>query len=102
VLACLTELFTVHGPPDHIRSDNGAEFTINGVRERLGREDVKTLFITPVARQEGPWENGYNESFDGKLRDGLLNTEIFYTLAEARVLVEKWRRHYNTIRPHSS
>lgn len=98
VLACLTELFTIHGPPDHIRSDNGSEFTANTVREWLGRVDVKTLFITPGS----PWENGYNESFNGKLRDELLNREIFYTLAEAKVLVEQWRCHYNTIRPHSS
>ena len=98
VLACLTGLFTIHGPPDHIRSDNGSEFTANAVRDWLARVDVKTLFITPGS----PWENGYNESFNGKLRDELLNLEIFYTLAEAKVLVEQWRRHYNTVRPHSS
>ena len=98
VLACLTELFTIHGPPDHIRSDNGSEFTANMVREWLQRINVKTLFITPGS----PWENGYNESFNGKLRDELLNREIFYTLAEAQVLVEQWRCHYNTVRPHSS
>lgn len=98
VLTCLTELFTIHGPPDHIRSDNGSEFTANMVREWLQRINVKTLFITPGS----PWENGYNESFNGKLRDELLNREIFYTLAEAQVLVEQWRCHYNTVRPHSS
>jgi putative transposase len=98
VLACLTELFVAHGPPDHIRSDNGSEFTANVVRDWLGRIGVKTLFITPGS----PWENGYNESFNGKLRDELLNMEVFYTLAEAEVLVEQWRCHYNTIRPHSS
>jgi putative transposase len=98
VLACLTELFTAFGPPDHIRSDNGSEFTANVVRDWLGRIGVKTLFITPGS----PWENGYNESFNGKLRDELLNMEIFHTLAEAKVLVEQWRCHYNTIRPHSS
>ena len=98
VLACLTELFTIHGPPDHIRSDNGSEFTANAVRDWLARVDVKTLFITPGS----PWENGCNESFNGKLRDELLNMEIFYTLEEAKVLVEQWRHHYNTVRPHSS
>jgi putative transposase len=98
VLACLTELFTRHGPPDHIRSDNGSEFTAIAVRDWLARVGVKTLFIEPGS----PWENGYNESFNGKLRDELLNGEIFYTLKEAKVLIEQWRRHYNTVRPHSS
>ena len=98
VLACLSDLFTRHGPPDHIRSDNGAEFTAIAVREWLPRVGVKTLFIEPGS----PWENGYNESFNGKLRDELLNGEIFYTLKEATVLIEQWRRHYNTVRPHSS
>lgn len=98
VLACLTELFTKHGPPDHIRSDNGAEFTAIAVREWLPKVGVKTLFIEPGS----PWENGYNESFNGKLRDELLNGEIFYTLKEAKVLIEQWRNHYNTVRPHSS
>ncbi len=86
------------GPPDHIRSDNGAEFTAQAVRDWLGRVGVKTLFIEPGS----PWENGYNESFNGKLRDELLNTEIFYTLKEAKVLIEQWRNHYNTVRPHSA
>ena len=85
-------------PPDHIRSDNGSEFTANAVRTWLGRIGVKTLFIEPGS----PWENGFNESFNGKLRDELLNGEIFYTLKEAQVLIERWRHHYNTIRPHSS
>ncbi len=98
VLHCLTELFVRHGPPDHIRSDNGSEFTADAVRTWLGRIGVKTLYIEPGS----PWENGYNESFNGKLRDELLNGEIFYTLKEAKVLIERWRVHYNTIRPHSS
>ena len=98
VLACLTELFTIHGPPDHIRSDIASEFTANAVRDWLARVDVKTLLITPGS----PWENGYNESFNGKLHDELLNMEIFYTLEEAKALVEQWRHHYNTVRPHSS
>ena len=98
VLHCLTDLFIEHGPPDHIRSDNGPEFTANAVRDWLARVGVKTLFIEPGS----PWENGYNESFNSKLRDEILNTEIFYTLKEAKVLIERWRYHYNTIRPHSS
>ena len=96
VLHCLTDLFVQHGPPDHIRSDNGSEFTANAVRAWLGRVGVKTLFIEPGS----PWENGYNESFNSKLRDEILNMEIFYTLKEAKVLIERWRHHYNTVRPH--
>ena len=98
VLAVLTELFQRHGPPDHIRSDNGAEFTSHAVRDWLWRIGVKTLYIEPGS----PWENGYNESFNGKLRDELLNGEIFYTLKEAIILIERWRIHSNTVRPHSS
>ena len=98
VLHCLTELFVQHGPPDHIRSDNGSEFTAHAVRDWLGRIGVKTLYIEPGS----PWENGYNESFNSKLRDEILNTEIFSTLKQAKVLIERWRHHYNTIRPHSS
>lgn len=98
VLHRLAELFTDRRPPDHIRSDNGSEFTAKAVREWLGRIGVRTLYIEPGS----PWENGYNESFNGKLRDELLNGEIFYTLAEARILIERWRCHYNTVRPHSS
>ena len=98
VLHCLTELFTIHGPPEHIRSDNGSEFTAKAVRRWLGRISVQTLYIEPGS----PWENGYNESFNSKLRDELLNGEIFTTLREAQVLIERWRQHYNTVRPHSS
>ena len=98
VLHCLTRLFAERAPPDHIRSDNGAEFTAHAVRDWLGRMGVKTLFITPGS----PWENGYNESFNGKLRDELLNGEIFTTLREAQILIERWRNHYNAVRPHSS
>ncbi len=92
------QLFMTRGIPDHIRSDNGAEFTAKAVREWLTKMQVKTLFIEPGS----PWENGYNESFNGKLRDELLDREVFYTLTEAQVLIERWRVHYNTIRPHSS
>src|SRR5271155_2909599 len=91
VLATLTELFVEHGPPAFIRSDNGGEFTAGVVRGWLKRIQVKTLYIEPGS----PWENGYNESFNGKLRDELLNRELFYSLAEARYLIECWRRHYN-------
>jgi putative transposase len=98
VLERLTDLFVRRGVPDHIRSDNGSEFTATAVRKWLSRVGVKTLFITPGS----PWENGYIESFNGKLRDELLNREIFDTLLEAKVLIERWRVEYNTRRPHSS
>jgi transposase InsO family protein len=98
VLATLTDLFIAHGAPEHIRSDQGSEFIANVVKDWLGKIGVRTLYIEKAS----PWENGYNESFNGKLRDELLNGEIFYTLAEAKILIEAWRRHYNTKRPHSS
>ena len=98
VLEALEELFITRGLPDHIRSDNGSEFTAKAVRSWLGKMGVKTLYIEPGS----PWENGYNESFNGKLRDELLDRELFTTLLEAQVLIERWRVHYNTIRPHSS
>ncbi len=98
VLHRLTELFVSRRPPDYIRSDNGPEFTAKVVREWLSRVGVKPLCIEPGS----PWENGYNESFNGKLRDELLNGEVLYTLKEAQVLIERWRREYNTVRPHSA
>ncbi len=98
VLATLTDLLITRGCPAHLRSDNGPEFCAQVVREWLAWLEVRTLFIEPGS----PWENGYSESFNGKLRDELLDREIFYTLQEARILVEGWRRHYNTVRPHSS
>ena len=98
VLERLTDLFIRRGVPDYIRSDNGAEFTAHAVREWLDRVGVRTLYIEPGS----PWENGYIESFNGKLRDELLEREIFDTLLEAKVLIERWRREYNTVRPHSS
>ena len=98
LLTVLDDLFVRHGPPEYLRSDNGPEFTAKLVRRWLGRVGVETLFIEPGS----PWENGYNESFNGKLRDELLNGEIFYSLAEAAVLVEQWRREYNTVQPHSA
>ena len=98
VLACLAELSVQRGPPRFIRSDNGPEFTAEVVREWLDRLGVGTLFIEPGS----PWENGYIESFNGKMRDELLNGEIFFTLLEAQTLVEAWRQEYNERRPHSS
>lgn len=98
VLDRLAELFVQRGTPVYLRSDNGPELTAKAVREWLDRVHVQTLYIEPGS----PWENGYVESFNGKLRDELLNREIFYTLTEARVLVEGWRREYNGIRPHSA
>jgi len=98
VIDQLFELIIFRGIPEHIRSDNGPEFTAKAVRNWLNRLSVKTLFIEPGS----PWENGYIESFNGKLRDELLNREIFTTLIEAKVLIEQWRREYNQIRPHSS
>ncbi len=98
VLERLSDLFVRRGVPEHIRSDNGSEFTAKRVREWLGRVGVKTLYIEPGS----PWEYGYVEFFNGKLRDELLEREVFDTLLEAKVLIERWRRHYNTVRPHSA
>ena len=86
------------GVPDYLRSDNGSEFTARLVRDWLERVGVKTLFLEPGS----PWGNGYVESFNGKFRDEFLNGEIFYTLREAKVLIEGWRREYNRVRPHSA
>ena len=98
VLYCLSDLFLLHGIPEHVRPDNGPEFTANVVRKWLERIGVKTLFI----ELGSPWENGYNESFNGKLRDEGLNGEVFYNMKEAKVIIERWRQEYNTVRPHSS
>jgi putative transposase len=98
VIDQLFSLFVLKGIPEHIRSDNGPEFTAKVIRAWLNRLGVKTLFIEPGS----PWENGYIESFNGKLRDELLDREIFTTLEEAKVLIEQWRREYNQIRPHSA
>ena len=94
----LFNLFIFRGIPEHIRSDNGPEFTAMAVRKWLNKLGVRTLFI----ERGSPWENGYIESFNGKLRDELLNREIFTTLEEARVLIEQWRMEYNQVRPHSA
>jgi putative transposase len=98
VQECLTELFCWRGIPEHTRSDNGPEFTCHRIRRWLGQLGAWTLFIEPGS----PWENGCIESFNGKLWDELLKREIFYTLQEAQVLVERWRQQYNRRRPHSA
>ena len=98
VINQLYTLFLMRGVPEHIRSDNGPEFTAKAIRAWLAEMGVKTLYIEPGS----PWENGYIESFNGKLRDELLNREIFTTLTEAKVLIEQWRREYNQVRPHSA
>jgi putative transposase len=98
VIDVLCDLFILRGVPGHIRSDNGPEFIAKAVRDWIEAVDAKTAYVEPGS----PWENGYCESFNSKLRDELLNGEIFYTLKEAKIVIEEWRRHYNTIRPHSS
>lgn len=98
VVERLADLFVSHGVPEYIRSDNGPEFVSKQIRHWLKASGVETLYIEPGS----PWENGYIESFNGKLRDELLNREIFDTLFEAKVLVDRWKREYNTFRPHSS
>ena len=98
VIDVLSDLFILRGIPTHVRSDNGPEFIAKTLRDWLAAVGAKTAYILPGS----PWENGYCESFNSKLRDELLNGEIFYTLKEAKIVIETWRRHYNTIRPHSS
>jgi len=98
VIDVLSDLFILRGVPRHIRSDNGPEFVAKAVQEWIAAVGAKATYITPGS----PWENGYIESFNARLRDELLDGEIFYTLKEAQIIVESWRRHYNTIRPHES
>ena len=98
VIDVLSDLFILRGVPGHIRSDNGSEFVAKAVREWITAVGARTAYIEPGS----PWENGCCESFNSKLRDELLKGEIFYTLQEAKVIIESWRRHYNTVRPHSS
>ena len=98
VMDRLAELFIERGVPECLRSDNGSEFTAQSIRDGLKAIGVRTLYIEPGS----PWENGYVESFNGKLRDELLNREVFETLREAQVLTERWRREVNQIRPHSA
>jgi putative transposase len=98
VLETMADVMLMRGVPEHIRSDNGPEMTAKIVRQWLANVGAKTLYIEPGS----PWENGYCESFNGKLRDELLNGEIFYSLKEAKVVIGQWRHHYNTVRPHSA
>src|SRR5215470_7428775 len=98
VIDVLSELFILRGIPAHIRSDNGPEFVAEAVQAWITAVGAKTAYI----ERGSPWENGYFESFNARLRDELLNGEIFYTLREAQIVIESWRRHYNTIRPHAS
>src|SRR6201997_5878217 len=98
VIDVLSDLFILHGIPAHIRSDNGPEFVAKAVQEWIAVAGAKTAYI----ERGSPWENGYIESFNARLRDELLDGEIFYTLREAQIVIESWRRHYNTIRPHAS
>jgi putative transposase len=98
VIDALSDLFVLRGVPGHIRSDNGPEFVAKAVQEWIAAVGAKTAYIAPGS----PWENGYVESFNARLRDELLDGEIFYSLREAQIVIESWRRHYNAIRPHQS
>lgn len=98
VIETLADVMLLRGVPEHIRSDNGPEFTAKALRAWLAKVGARTLYIEPGS----PWENGYCESFNGRLRDELLNGELFYSIREARVVIERWRKEYNTVRPHSS
>jgi putative transposase len=98
VIDVLSDLFILRGVPGHIRSDNGAEFVAKAVQEWITAVGAKTAYIAPGS----PWENGFIESFNARLRDELLDGEIFYSLKEAKIVIESWRRHYNTVRPHGS
>ena len=98
VIDVLSDLFILRGVPSHIRSDNGPEFVAKAIQDWITAVGAKTAYIAPGS----PWENGFIESFNARLRDELLNGEIFYTLREAQIVIESWRRHYNTVRPHAS
>ena len=98
VIDVLSDLFILRGVPEHIRSDNGPEFVAKAVQEWITAVGAKTAYIAPGS----PWENGFIESFNARLRDELLDGEIFYSIKEARIVIESWRRHYNTVRPHAS
>ena len=98
VIDVLSDLFILRGIPGHVRSDNGPEFVAKAVQDWIAAVGAKTAYIAPGS----PWENGFIESFNARLRDELLDGEIFYTLKEAQIVIESWRRHYNTVRPHAS
>ena len=98
VIDVLTDLFILRGPPSFIRSNKGPEFVAEAVRDWISAIRARTAYIVPGS----PWENGYCESFNSRLRDELLNGEIFYSLKEAQIVIEEWRKHYNTVRPRSA
>jgi transposase InsO family protein len=98
VIDALSDLFILRGVPGHIRSDNGPEFVAKAVQDWISAVGARTAYI----ERGSPWENGFIESFNARLRDELLNGEIFYTLREAQIVIESWRRHYNAVRPHAS
>jgi transposase InsO family protein len=98
VIDVLSDPFILRGVPGHIRSDNGPEFVAKAVQEWITAVGAKTAYIAPGSL----WENGFIESFNARLRDELLDGEIFYSLKEAKIVIESWRRHYNTLRPHGS
>jgi putative transposase len=98
VIDVLSDLFILRGVPGHVRSDNGPEFVAKAVQEWITAVGARTAYIAPGS----PWENGFIESFNARLRDELLDGEIFYSLKEAQIVIESWRRHYNTLRPHGS
>ena len=98
VIDVLSDLFILRGVPEHVRSDNGPEFVAKAVQEWIAAVGARTAYITPGS----PWENGFIESFNARLRDELLDGEIFYSLKEARIVIGSWRHNYNTVRPHGS
>ena len=98
VIDVLSDLFILRGVPGNVRSDNGPEFVAKAVQEWITAVGARTAYIAPGS----PWENGFVESFNARLRDELLDGELFYSLREAQVVIESWRRHYNTVRPHAS
>jgi len=98
VTDALTDLFIIRGIPAYILSDNGPEFIANAVRQWIKAVGAETAYIEPGS----PWENGYCESFNARLRDELLNGEIFYSLKEAQIVINQWLRQYNHVRPHQA
>jgi putative transposase len=98
VIDVLSDLFILRGVPEHVRSDNGPEFVAKAVQDWIAAVGARTAYIPPGS----PWENGFIESFNARLRDELLDGELFYSLKEAKIVIESWRRHYNTVRPHES
>jgi len=98
VIDILTDLFILRNVPGYIRSDNGPEFIAVAVRDWIAAVGARTAYIQPGS----PWENGYVESFNARLRDELLNGEIFYSQRKAQIVIEQWRKHYNPVRPHSA